>query len=95
VLVFVAADVFVGVEPDDRRGEELADIGDRLGHALAEITGFVAIAEFDGFVFPGAGPAGNSGAAEDSSGELDVGFDGGIPAGIKDLTGTDGGDGSC
>ena len=92
---FVEADLVESVEPDDRRGEELADIGDRFGHALAEIAGFVAIAEFDGFVLPGAGSAGNSSATEDSSGEFDVGFDGRIPAGIKDLTGTDGGDGGC
>jgi len=46
-------------------------------------------------VFPGAGSARNGSASQDSSGEFDVGFDGRVSTGIKDLTGTDGGNGSC
>ena len=56
-----------------------------LQDAFAEIVILVSIAEFDGLVFAGGGSAGNGGAAFGSAVEEDVGFDGGITAGVKDF----------
>ena len=53
--------------------------------AFAKIVLFVSIAEFDGFVLAGGGTAGNGGAAFGSGFEEDVGFDGGITAGVQDF----------
>ena len=79
-----------GVQADDGGGEDFRDIGDGLRHTLAEVAGFVAVAEFDRLVFASAGAAGNGRAADGSSGQFDIGFDGWVAARIEDLTGADG-----
>ena len=68
------------------------DVGDRLEHALAEISGFVAVAEFQGFVFAGGSAGRNGGAAERARLEKHVGFNGGIAARIEDLAGVNASD---
>jgi len=79
-----------GIEPNDGRGEDFRDIRDGFGHALAEVAGFVSVAEFDGFVFTGAGAAGNGRAADGSACEFDIGFNGWVAARVEDLAGADG-----
>ena len=41
-------------------------------------------------MLPGGGSAGHGGAPDGAAGEFDVGFDGGIAAGVNDLAGGDG-----
>ena len=56
---------------------------------LPQVAILHAVAQFPGFVFAGAGAARHGGAADRAAGELDIDFDGGIAAGIKDLAGAD------
>ena len=58
-----------------------------FGHAFAEVAILHAVAQFPRFVFAGAGAARHGGAADGAAGEFDIGFDGWIAAGIKDLAG--------
>jgi hypothetical protein len=60
-------------------------VGDGLLHALAAETLFVAVAEFDGFVFAGAGAAGHGRAAGRAAGERHVHFHGGISARVENF----------
>ncbi len=46
-----------------------------------------AVAQFPGLVLAGACAAGDGGAPDCAAGEFDVGLDGGIAAGIKNLPG--------
>ncbi len=56
-----------------------------LLHAFAEETFLVAVAEFDGFVFAGAGAAGDGRAAGRAAFERHVNFDGGVAARVEDF----------
>ena len=48
-----------------QRGQDfVGDIGDGLLHAFAAETFFVAVAQFEGFVFAGAGAGGNRRATD-------------------------------
>ena len=58
---------------------------DGLQGAFAEVARFVAVAQFDGFVFAGGCAGGDGGAADGAVREEDVDFDGGIAAGVEDL----------
>src|SRR5262249_19141262 len=64
----------------------LVDVGHRLLRTLAEIAALVAVAEFYGFVFAGGRAGRHGGPSHASAGEIDVGFDCGIPAGIQNLS---------
>ena len=80
-----------GIHADDRLGDQGIDVLDGLEGALAEIALLVAVAQFEGFIGAGRGAGGHGGAAEDAAGEDDIGFEGGIAAGIQDFAGMDGG----
>src|SRR6202020_1162429 len=69
--------------------EDGLDIFDGVKNAFTEVVVLVSIAELDSFMFAGGGAAGNGGAAFGSSVEDNIGFDGGIAAGVKDFTGVD------
>jgi hypothetical protein len=89
--------LFVGVPSSSRRkrsmpthealGDVRVDVLDGLADALAEVALLVAVAQFEGFVLAGGGARGDGGAAERPAAEDDVGFDGGVSAGIEDLAG--------
>ena len=81
-----------GVKTGDGFGDFGIGVGDGLEHALAEIFRFVTVAELEGFVLAGGSAGRDGGAAKRSAIEEDVGFDGGIAAGIDDLAGVDTGD---
>ena len=71
-------------------GEDfVSDVFDGLGDAFAEETAFVAVAQFEGFVFARAGAGGNGGAAGGAAGEQDVHFEGWVASGIEDFAGFD------
>ena len=58
---------------------------DCLKNSFAEVVVLVSIAELDGFVLAGGGSAGNGGASSGSAVEEDIGFDGGVAAGVEDF----------
>ena len=68
------------VQTDDGRGDLAGHVFDGLGDALAEIALLVAVAKFHGFVFAGAGPAGDGGATEGTAVQRNVHFHGGVSA---------------
>ncbi len=82
-----------GVESDEFGSEFLIDGLDGLEDAFAEVARLVAVAEFPGFVLAGAGAARDRSAADGAAFEFHIDFDGGIAAGVNDLTGADVGDG--
>jgi len=47
------------------------------------LYGFIAVAEFHGFIFTGAGAGRDSGVTDGSIGQGDFGGDGGIAAGVQ------------
>jgi hypothetical protein len=67
-------------------------VADGFQDAFAEVARFIAVAEFVGFVFT-SGCAGRDGCAADGAAfDVDVGFDGGIAAGIDYFAAEDFGD---
>ena len=74
-----------GVHAGEFGAEDGLDVFDGLENAFAEVVVFVAVAEFDGFVLAGGGAGGDGGAAYGSAVEDDVGFDGGIAAGVENF----------
>ena len=70
----------------------LGDILDGVVGALAEIAGFVAIPQLDGFVLAGGCAGGNRRAAHAAVGEPNIGFNGGVAAGVENLAANDFGD---
>jgi len=87
---FIHRNLICSVEADQSGREKLGNIGNGFGHALAEVAGFVSIAELNRLVLTCAGTAGNCCTANSSAGEFDIGFDGGIAARIEDLAGANG-----
>ena len=81
----VDVDLLEGVEALDLCCDDVVDILDGFLDALAHIAAFVAVAEFDGFVFAGGCSGGNRGAAEGSVLKNDVYFNSRVAAGIEDL----------
>ena len=81
-----------GVHAGEFGGEDGLDVLDGVEDAFAHVVGLVAVAELDGFVLAGGGAGGDGGAAHGSAGEGDVGFDGGVSAGIEDFAGGNGDD---
>ena len=78
--------------PVELGGEDGLDVLDGVEHALAHVVLLVAVAQLDGLVLSGAGSGGDGGAALGPAGEGDVGFDGGVSAGIEDFAGGNGND---
>ena len=71
--------------PTQRREDLAVHIRDGLADALAEVTLLVAVAQFDGFVFAGAGAGGHGRAADRAAGQRHVHFHGRITARIEDF----------
>src|SRR5690606_27837415 len=59
--------------------------GYRTPHAAAEVAVRVGVAQFHGFARAGRGARGHGGPAERAALQPDVGFDGGVAAGIENL----------
>ena len=66
-----------------------ADVGHGLEDTLAAIAGLVPVAQFQGLAGPGGGARGDRRPAQGPIGGDDIGLDGGVTAGIEDLTGAD------
>jgi hypothetical protein len=79
-----------GIHAGERLGDGAVDVLDGLEGAFAEIALGVAVAQFEGFVDAGGGAGGDGGAAEHAAGKDDIGFEGGIAAGVEDFAGADG-----
>ena len=77
----------------ERADQHVADLGihriHRIDHALAQIAGLVAIAEFDGFMRAGRGSAGHRGAAKAAIVEQNIDLDRGITPRIENFAGVD------
>ena len=74
------------IDAFEGRENQLGDIVDRFGNAFAEVTFGVAVAEFDGFMFTGAGTGRNRRAAHGATSENDIYFHGGVAAGVQNFT---------
>ena len=83
----VERDLIDGVHAAQFVGQLGVDVVDGLENPLAEILRLVAVAELQGLVDAGAGPAGDGGAAERAVGQFHVDLDGGIAAAIENLSG--------
>ena len=81
----VQGELIQGIQAADGGEDFVGDVFDGFGDAFAEETALVAVAQFEGLVFAGAGAGGDSGAAGGAAGEEDVHFDGWVAAGIKDF----------
>jgi hypothetical protein len=77
--------LFFGFHAGDGGTNFVVDVGDSFEGAFAEVARLIAIAKFHGFVFAGGRTGGNSGAADSAVGQIDIGFDGGVAARVKDL----------
>src|SRR5262249_10314261 len=78
-----------GVHAHQGRRDHLADIGDRLRHALAEEARGVAIAQLERLVLAGRRARGDDGTAEAAAVEADLGLHRGVTARVEDLAGVD------
>ncbi len=85
----VDEDLVGGVDVQQLGLDELVDVGHGLQNALAAVNVLVAVAELYGLVFPGRGAAGHGRPAHIPAVQKHVDFNGGIPAGIQDLSGLD------
>src|SRR5690606_33504497 len=63
-----------------------------ISHALAQVTGLVAVAQFHRFPGAGGGARWHGGTAEGAVGEGDLGFQGRVAPGVEDFAGVDLGD---
>jgi len=78
-----------GVDAGEGGGDLVGHVLDGLGDTLSEVALLVAVAQFDGLVFAGAGSGGDCGAADGAGIEEDINLDGGIATGVEDLAGLD------
>jgi hypothetical protein len=74
-----------GVHVDDFGGDEGVDIVNSLQRAFAEVTGFIAVAQFEGFVFAGGCAGRNSGATHSAGFEQNFNFEGGVAARVQNF----------
>ena len=74
------------VFPFERLLDLVVHIVHGLENAFAEVAGFVPVAKLHSFMFPRRRAAWNRCTTDNTVPKLDVHFDGGIPAGIQDLT---------
>mmetsp|Transcript_20626 Transcript_20626/g.55194 ORF Transcript_20626/g.55194 Transcript_20626/m.55194 type:complete len:263 (+) Transcript_20626:207-995(+) len=79
------------VHADELRGDDVVHVRHCLEHALAEQPALVAVAQLEGLVDAGGGPAGHRGAEEGEVG-AEVDLHGGVPPGVEDLARPDGPD---
>ena len=81
--------LILNIHPGDGRLELAPNVTHCLEDPLAAITGLVPIPQLQGLPGAGGGTGGDYGAADGPIGAYHVGLDGGISAGIQDLTGAD------
>jgi len=83
---FVVEAALIGrVKSSNCFGNFIVRVSNGFERALAEIFRFVAVAQFDRFMFAGGGSAGDGSAAKNAGLEEDVGFNGRISARIENL----------
>ncbi len=61
-------------------GDLAVDVADGVQGTFAEVARFIAIAQFDGFIFSGGSAGGDGGPAHAAVSQIDIGFDGRIAA---------------
>ena len=89
----VHGQLVVGLHADDGGGDLLVHVAHGLLHALAAEAGLVAVAQLEGLVLAGRGAGGDGRPADGAAGELAVHLEGGVAAGVQDLSGLQGRDG--
>ena len=77
-----------GIDAAQRRGDLAVDVADCGCHTLAEVS-LAAIAQFDRLVLAGRCARRHRGAPAGSALQLDFDLDGGVAAGVEDLTADD------
>jgi hypothetical protein len=85
----IDAGLVEGVAADHHRGQQLADVVDRLLHALAQVALAVAVPQLQRLVLAGRGARGHRPGGGRPRLQLDLGLDGGVAPGIEDLAGAD------
>ena len=85
----VDADLVERFHPLDFGEDLLVDVLDRLEHALAAVTLLVAVAQFKRLVFAGGRPRRNCRRPGRTGFQLDLHLDGGVAAGVQNLSGVD------
>ena len=83
----VDAGLIQHVQAQDGLGDLAVDILDRLLHALAAVTGLVAVAQLAGLMDTGGSAGGNGRAADGAVVQRDLDLDGGVAAGVQNLSG--------
>ena len=84
------ADLVEGVHARRAPGRSSSlTLRDGLERALAEVAVLVAVAQLDGLVGPGAGPARDGGPADGAVGQDDLDLDGRVAAAVEDFAGVD------
>jgi len=86
----VEAGLVEDVEAGQRGGDFALDVGDGLEDGFAAKTGGVVVAQFESFELAGGRAGGDSSVATEAVGQLDLGFNGGVSAGVVNLVGMDG-----
>src|SRR2546427_1427712 len=81
-----------GLEALQRGGNGGVDVVDGLAHALAQVTGLVAVTQLDRFLGAGRGAGGNRGTTERTVLQDDFGFQRGVATAVEDFTGVDAAD---
>ena len=81
-----------GVESGDGFGDFGVHVADGFQDSFAEVTRFIAIAQFVGFMFAGGRAGRNRRTTDGAALDVDVSFYGGIATGIDDFAADDFGD---
>ena len=81
-----------GIEALQRGGDRGIDVGHSVAHALAQVTGLVAVTQFHGFLGAGRGARRHRGTTERAVLEDDFGFQRGVATAVEDFTGVDAAD---
>ena len=70
----------------DDGSDALVDVGHGLEGTFAQVTGLVAVTEFEGFIFTGAGAARNGCTAHDTTFEGHIDLHGRVATRVEDLS---------
>ena len=70
----------------DHGSDAFVDIGHGFQRAFAQVAALVAVTEFEGFIFTGAGAARNGGTAHDATFQGYINLHGRIAARVEDLS---------
>jgi hypothetical protein len=88
----VKAGLIVGVKAEQFGSDQLVDVLNRFEHALAQVAGFVAVAQLERFVFTGRCARRHGEAAAAATLQNDVDLDRRVAAGVENFTCFDVGD---